>query len=74
MARAQAGAARHLKTPSPPQDRASVRGEELTGMKLYAAQEILAEVFGISIPEAEEMIRDRSREKMLWPERFSLED
>ncbi|HQE97541.1 MAG TPA: hypothetical protein PKY20_05000 [Methanothrix sp.] len=74
MARAQARAARYSKTPSPPQDRASVRGEELTGMKLYAAQEILAEVFGISLTEAEEMIKQRSRERTLWPESFSADD
>ena len=74
MARAQARAARYSKTPSPPQDRASVRGEELTGMKLYAAQEILAEEFGISLTEAEEMIKQRSRERTLWPESFSADD
>jgi len=43
-------------------------------MKLQAAQEILAEVFGISLAEAEEMIKQRSRERTLWPESFSAED
>jgi hypothetical protein len=43
-------------------------------MKLHAAQEILAEVFGISLAEAEEMIRQRSRERTLWPERFSADE
>jgi len=49
-------------------------GRDLIDEQLSAAREILAEVFGISIPEAEEMIRERSREKMLWPERFSMEE
>jgi hypothetical protein len=43
-------------------------------MKLHAAQEILAEVFGISLGEAEDMIKQRSRERTLWPERFSDDD
>jgi hypothetical protein len=43
-------------------------------MKLQAAREILAEVFGISLAEAEEMIKQRSRERTLWPESFSAED
>jgi len=49
-------------------------GKDLIDKQLSAAREILAEVFGISIPEAEEMIRERSREKMLWPERFIMEE
>jgi hypothetical protein len=61
------------KKPLQPQERAVQSGEELTDMKLYAAQEILAEVFGISRSEAEEMIKQRSRERMLWPERFSAD-
>jgi hypothetical protein len=43
-------------------------------MELHAAKEILAEVFGITIPKVEEMIRQRSEERMLWPERFWLEE
>ena len=59
----------------PPEDsRMSVNGDDLIDMKLHAAQEILAEVFGISVNEAEEMIRQRSREKMLWPAGFSVDD
>ena len=58
----------------PSQKRSGLSGEELTGMKLQAAQEILAEVFGISLAEAEEMIKQRSRERTLWPESFSAED
>jgi len=57
-----------------PAEGSRMDGKDLIDEQLSAAREILAEVFGISIPEAEEMIRDRSREKMLWPERFSLED
>jgi hypothetical protein len=49
-------------------------GKDLIDIKLHAAQEILAEVFGITVFEAEEMIRERSREKTLWPERFRLEE
>ena len=49
-------------------------GKDLIDRQLSAAQEILAKVFCISITEAGEMIRERSREKMLWPERFSMEE
>lgn len=49
-------------------------GKDLIDMKLHAAQEILAEVFGITVVEAEEMIRQRSRERMLWPEKFQPEE
>ena len=74
MARAQASTAQPRRKPLKPQGR-EVRGsEELTDMKLHAAQEILAEVFGISLTEAEEMIKQRSRERTLWPERFSDDD
>jgi hypothetical protein len=44
--------------------------DDLIDLKLHAAQEILAEVFGITVVEAEEMIKQRSKERMLWPERF----
>jgi len=49
-------------------------GKDLIEMELHAAKEILAEVFGITISEVEEMIRQRSEERMLWPERFWLEE
>lgn len=52
----------------------SMNGDDLIDLKLHAAQEILAEVFGISIVEAEEMIRQRSREKTLWPASFPVDD
>ncbi len=34
------------------------------------AMEILAEVFCVRTSEVEEMIRQRSEERELWPERF----
>ena len=37
-------------------------------VELNAAEEILAEVFGITVVEAEEMIKQRCLERMLWPE------
>jgi hypothetical protein len=49
-------------------------GKDLTETELHAAKEILAEVFGITIQEVEEMIRQRSEERMLWPERFWLDE
>ncbi|VVB72310.1 Uncharacterised protein [uncultured archaeon] len=49
-------------------------GLNLIEMELGAAKEILAEVFGITVQEVEEMIRQRSEERMLWPERFWLVD
>ncbi len=39
-------------------------------VELHAAKEILAEVFGITVEEAEEMIKQRCLERMLWPENF----
>jgi len=49
-------------------------------LELQAAMEILAEVFGISTPQVEEMLRERSEagvqsckgEAVLWPESFCL--
>jgi hypothetical protein len=49
-------------------------------LELQTAMEILAEVFGISTPQVEEMLRQRSevgtqsctREVALWPESFCL--
>ena len=43
-------------------------------VELHAAKEILAEVFGITVAEAEEMIKQRCLERMLWPEKFGLEE
>jgi hypothetical protein len=74
MARPPASPAQSRKKPLTLHDRAVRSVEELTDMKLHAAQEILAEVFGISLGEAEDMIKQRSRERTLWPERFSNDD
>lgn len=41
-------------------------------VELGAAKEILAEVFGITVVEAEEMIKQRCLERTLWPEKFGL--
>lgn len=49
------------------------RNDDLIDLKLYAAQEILAEVFGITVAEAKEMIKQRSKERILWPEKFETE-
>ncbi|MDQ1313719.1 MAG: hypothetical protein QG605_2258 [Euryarchaeota archaeon] len=43
-------------------------------LELIAAKEILAEVFDITIAEAEEMIKQRSQERALWPEKFGDND
>ena len=57
-----------------PQDGSRQKSDDLIDQKLHAAQEILAEVFGISMAEAEEMIKQRSRERMLLPERFEHDE
>lgn len=53
-------------------------------MELDTAKEILAEVFGISLSDVDEMIQNRSKvarpeeisteEDDLWPQEFRLED
>lgn len=43
-------------------------------LELQAAMEILAEVFGIKTSEVEEIIRVRSEERELWPERFWMSE
>ncbi len=45
-------------------------GEDLIDQQLFAAKEILAEVFNITFDEAGEMIKQRSQERTLWPEKF----
>lgn len=42
-------------------------------LELQAAKELLAETFGISVLEVEEMILLRCEERDMWPESFSLE-
>jgi len=49
-------------------------GKDIIELELVAAKEILAEVFGITIAEAEEMIKQRSRDRTLWPEKFADND
>jgi hypothetical protein len=41
-------------------------------LELQMAKEILAETFGISVREVEEMILLHCEEKELWPESFSV--
>ncbi len=43
-------------------------------LELQAAMDILAEVFSIRSSEVSEMIRLRSEEREIWPERFCIED
>lgn len=50
-----------------------IGGKDSIEVELHAAREILAEVFGITIVEAEEMIKQRCLERMLWPEKFGLD-
>lgn len=50
-----------------------MRNDDLIDLKLCAAQEILAEVFGITVNEAKEMIKQRSKERILWPEKFETD-
>jgi hypothetical protein len=41
--------------------------------QLEEAKEILAEIFAIDIPEVEDMIRDRLKERSEWPQILCLE-
>jgi hypothetical protein len=47
--------------------------KDLIDSELLVAKEILAEVFGISIAEVNEMIKRRNEERIQWPEKFWLE-
>ena len=49
-------------------------GKDMIELQLAAAKEILAEVFDITIAEAEDMIKQRSQERTLWPEKFADND
>ena len=42
-------------------------------LQLQTAKEILAETFGISVQDVEDMIRMRCEEKESWPERLWVE-
>jgi hypothetical protein len=61
------------RVPIVPRESLRISGDDLMDLKLHAAQEILSEVFGITVVEAEEMIKQRSKERMLWPERFQTD-
>ena len=61
------------RKPIVPCEISRIGNDGLIDLKLHAAQEILAEVFGITVIEAEEMIKQRSKERMLWPERFQTD-
>lgn len=56
-----------------PTSRSRNSSKDLIDTKLQAAKEILAEVFGITVAEVEEMIKRRSEERIQWPEKFWLE-
>ena len=56
-----------------PTSRSRNSNKDLIDTKLQAAKEILAEVFGITVAEVEEMIKRRSEERIQWPEKFWLE-
>jgi len=50
-----------------------IGGKDSIEVELHAAKEILAEVFGITDVEADEMIKQRCLERMLWPEKFGMD-
>jgi hypothetical protein len=70
MAKVQSSDIKVNRMPIMPRENPEMSKDDLTDMKLHAAQEILSEVFGITVIEAEEMIRQRSKERIIWPERF----
>ena len=73
MAKVQNNNGKIKRKPIAPPEISRISGDDLIDLKLHAAQEILAEVFGITIVDAEEMIKQRSKERMLWPERFQTD-
>jgi hypothetical protein len=73
MDKVQGNMGKAKKKPIVPRESSLISGDDLIDLKLHAAQEILAEVFGITVVDAEEMIKQRSKERMLWPERFQDE-
>jgi hypothetical protein len=50
-----------------------IGGKDSIEVELHVAKEILAEVFGITDVEADEMIKQRCLERMLWPEKFGMD-
>jgi hypothetical protein len=73
MAKVQSNNGSVRTMPIVPRENSRICDDDLIDLKLHAAQEILAEVFGITVVEAEEMIKQRSKERMLWPERFQID-
>ena len=55
-----------------PRKGSRIGGKDSIEVELHAAKEILAEVFGITDVEADEMIKQRCLERMLWPEKFGM--
>ncbi len=72
MARVLVRLGKSRKRPVEPRKPAQPRAADIPSLELEAAKDILAEVFGISVAEVEEMIRLRCEEQVLWPERFWL--
>jgi hypothetical protein len=50
----------------------AVQRTDPRALELQVAVEILAEVFGIRTSEVKEIIRARSEEREMWPERFGV--
>lgn len=73
MAKVQSSNDRMNRMPIMPRENQEMNEDDLIDLKLHAAQEILSEVFGITVVEAEEMIRQRSKERIIWPERFQTD-
>jgi len=72
MARGIVRLGKSKKHPVEPREPAQPRPADMPSLELQAAKEILAEVFGITLDEVEEMIQLRREEQVLWPERFWL--
>jgi hypothetical protein len=72
MARGIVHLGKSKKHPVEPCEPAQSRPADILSLQLQVAKEILAEVFGITLDEVEEMIRLRREEQVLWPERFWL--
>lgn len=70
MARGIVHLGKARRHPVEPREPAQPRAADVLSLQLQAAKEILAEVFGITLDEVDEMIRLRRKEQVLWPERF----
>jgi hypothetical protein len=74
MANAPDGAVEANRPDIALQDRSRRSKDDLIAQKLHTAQEILAEVFGISTVEAAEMIRQHSWQEILLEERPATDE